>query len=428
MAALTGSVAPAASARSIWPTLFASSAGTILEWYDFIIYGTAAALVFSKIFFPASDPVAGTLASLGVYAVGFMIRPLGGLLFGPLGDKFGRKPVLLATLTLMGIATTLIGLLPTYAIAGIWAPAALVILRMAQGLGAGAEYAGAILMSTEVSTERRGLNSSIPAASVDVATLVATGTFALFALLPEGDLLSWGWRVPFLLGAPLLLIGAFIRSRVPESPEFTAKVRNAGELSPLKTLFASHKRILLLAMGVNLAPALSYIYQVFTLSYVTTYLKMDRGVALTGVLIAVAASIPICLLVGVLVDKLGAKRLIVTGAILTAMFALPFFWLLNTRTPYLMWLGIFIGQAVANRMMFAAQAVFYADLFPANVRYTGIALAREFTFAFIGGPLPFIAAAIVAGTGGNAWPIALIMAALGLITTFSALAAPQRVA
>lgn len=292
---------------SVWPTLFASSVGTIFEWYDFIIYGTAAALVFNKIFFPQFDAVAGVMASLGVYSIGFLIRPLGGVLFGNLGDRFGRKPVLIATLTLMGVATTLIGLLPTYASIGLWAPAMLVFLRMMQGLGAGAEFGGALLMAAEVDPNRRGLNASIPAASVDVAGLFATGMIALFAMLPEDDFLSWGWRIPFVLGLPLLLVGLYIRRKVPESREFE-RASDRPKTAPVVELFRSQRARVFTAMAVNLAPSLSYIFQVFSLTYITTYLHLPRQVGLTGVLIAGAASIFICLGVGMLTDPLARGR------------------------------------------------------------------------------------------------------------------------
>jgi MFS transporter, MHS family, shikimate and dehydroshikimate transport protein len=412
---------------SVWPTLFASSVGTIFEWYDFIIYGTAAALVFNKIFFPQFDAVAGVMASLGVYSIGFLIRPLGGVLFGNLGDRFGRKPVLIATLTLMGIATTLIGLLPTYASIGLWAPAMLVFLRMMQGLGAGAEFGGALLMAAEVDPNRRGLNASIPAASVDVAGLFATGMIALFAMLPEDDFLSWGWRIPFVLGLPLLLVGLYIRRKVPESREFEASA-DRPKTAPVVELFRSQRARVFTAMAVNLAPSLSYIFQVFSLTYITTYLHLPRQVGLTGVLIAGAASIFICLGVGMLTDRFGSRPLIAIGAALTALFAFPFFWLLDTKNTYLIWIAIFIAQAIANRMMFAAQPVFYTSLFPVRLRYSGIAIAREVTFAIIGGPLPLVATGLIAYTSGATWPVAAIICVMGLITLVAVLRAPPPIA
>jgi len=228
---------PVKSEQGLASTIAASTIGTVVEWYDFLLYATAAALIFNKLFFPQFDPVAGTIASFAAYAVGFAVRPIGGIVFGALGDRIGRKPVLLATLILMGLATSLIGLLPTYAQAGIWAPILLVALRVMQGFGAGAEYAGAIVMAAEAAPGRRGFFASLPAAAVDVATVTSAGIFALFSLMPEDIFLAWGWRLPFLLSFAILILGAYIRRRVPESPEFVAiKERHREARMPVVTL------------------------------------------------------------------------------------------------------------------------------------------------------------------------------------------------
>lgn len=406
-------------------TIAASTIGTVVEWYDFLLYATAAALIFNKLFFPQFDPVAGTIASFAAYAVGFLVRPIGGIVFGWLGDRVGRKPVLLATLIMMGVATSLIGLLPTYAQAGIWAPILLVALRILQGFGAGAEYAGAIVMAAEAAPNRRGFYASLPAAAVDASTVLSAGVFALFAMMPEDKFLAWGWRIPFLLSFAILILGVFIRRHVPESPEFVAiKESRRDARLPVIDLIKNHPRAVLTAMGANLGPNLSYIFQTFTLAYATSKLGFPRETILAGVMASSAVGIVTCILFGSLSDRFGRRPIMIAGAIFTALYALVYFHILGAGTPMVAVLAMVVGHAIGARSMFGVQPSFYCDLFPPEVRYSAIAFAREVTGAIVLGPLPLVATALLGWSNGDVWPIAALTCVLSLITLICVALAP----
>jgi len=427
MASVTLEVdSPTKSERGLASTIAASTIGTIVEWYDFLLYATAAALIFNKLFFPQFDPVAGTIASFAAYAVGFAVRPIGGIVFGALGDRIGRKPVLLATLILMGLATSLIGLLPTYAQAGIWAPVLLVALRVMQGFGAGAEYAGAIVMAAEAAPGRRGFFASLPAAAVDLATVTSAGIFALFSLMPEDIFLAWGWRLPFLLSFAILILGAYIRRRVPESPEFVAiKERHREARMPIVTLLKNYPGAVLAAMGANLGPNLSYVFQTFTLAYATSKLGFAKETILTGVMVSSTVGAVACIVFGSLSDIFGRRPVMIIGAIYTALYALVYFQILGTGTPWIAVLAMTAGHALGARSMFGVQPSFYCDLFPPEVRYSAIAFAREVTGAVVLGPLPLVATALLAQYNGSVWPIAALTAGMSLITLVSVALAPK---
>ena len=427
MASVTLEVdSPTKSERGLASTIAASTIGTIVEWYDFLLYATAAALIFNKLFFPQFDPVAGTIASFAAYAVGFAVRPIGGIVFGALGDRIGRKPVLLATLILMGLATSLIGLLPTYAQAGIWAPVLLVALRVMQGFGAGAEYAGAIVMAAEAAPGRRGFFASLPAAAVDLATVTSAGIFALFSLMPEDIFLAWGWRLPFLLSFAILILGAYIRRRVPESREFVAiKERHREARMPIVTLLKNYPGAVLAAMGANLGPNLSYVFQTFTLAYATSKLGFAKETILTGVMVSSTVGAVACIVFGSLSDIFGRRPVMIIGAIYTALYALVYFQILGIGTPWIAVLAMTAGHALGARSMFGVQPSFYCDLFPPEVRYSAIAFAREVTGAVVLGPLPLVATALLAQYNGSVWPIAALTAGMSLITLVSVALAPK---
>ena len=272
-----------------WKVVISSFLGTVIEWYDFFLYGTAAALVFNQLFFPQYEPVAGTMAAFATYAIGFLLRPLGGVLFGHLGDRVGRKSVLVVTLLMMGLSTFLVGLLPTYDKVGVLAPVLLVALRSVQGLALGGEWGGAVLMAVEHAHRRsRGFYSSWAQAGVPVGMVLATGVFSVFASRPEAEFLRWGWRVPFLLGIVLTLVGLFVRVSVMESPLFSALLANRLESRhPLLEVLRSNQRSVLLVIGARVAENASfYIFTVFVLSYATAQLDLPRSTMLTGVLLA----------------------------------------------------------------------------------------------------------------------------------------------
>lgn len=410
-------------------TILASTVGTVVEWYDFILYATAAALIFNKIFFPQFDPVAGTIASFATYSIGFLVRPIGGIIFGWMGDRVGRKPVLLITLVLMGVSTSLVGLLPTYAQIGIWSPLLLVLLRIVQGLGAGAEYAGAVVMAGEIAPDRRGFFASLPAAAVDVATVLSSAIFALFALMPEDSFLAWGWRIPFLLSVVVLILGVYIRRHVPESPEFVRVKEERREAKmPVVELLRDHPRTVLAAMGANLAPNLSYVFQTFTLAYATSKLGFPREIVLTGVTLSSLVGVVTCVMFGTLSDRLGRRPVMIAGAVFATLYSLVYFHLLGAGTPWTAVILIIIGHAIGARSSFGVQPAFYCDIFPVQVRYSAIAFAREVTGAFLVGPLPLVATALVGHYPDTIWPIAALTAIYSAITALAVYLTPRAIA
>jgi MFS family permease len=408
-----------------WHVVGASTIGTIVEWYDFYLYGTAAALVLNRLFFPNLDMLAGILASYATFAAGFLVRPIGGIIFAHFGDKFGRKPILIATLVLMGFATAAIGILPTYNSIGITAPILLLLLRMLQGLGAGAEYSGAILFSAEYSSERRGFFASWPPAATDFAIAVSAGVFALFKLMPDDQFLAWGWRIPFLLSLLAVVVGYFVRRRILETPEFTAVKEEARQTRvPVLELITKHPRRVLVAMGVNVGPSAGYVFTVFALGYMTKQLGIPQGTALLALVIAALCGTVASILFGNLSDHIGRRGIMLAGSLFSAIFAFPFFWLLETRQPLLIVLGMVVGFAIGLRSVFGVQPAFYTELFETRLRFSGIALARETTGALIAGPLPLVSTAAVAAAGGAWWPVAVLMIVLVLITALSVAMAP----
>jgi MFS transporter, MHS family, shikimate and dehydroshikimate transport protein len=400
-------------------TIIAALAGSALEWYDFGLYAASAALVFGHLFFPELSPLAGTLAAFATYAIGFFARPIGGIIFSHYGDKVGRKPVLAATLLLMGSATSLMGLLPTYASIGIWAPVLLVLLRLLQGLGAGAEYGGAALLLAEQRPARRGFYGSFAASGVFVGLVLSVGVFSVVTTpLSQAALLAWGWRIPYLLSVIIIGVGFYLRYRTPETPEFAKEVQQTHHEAkvPLLTVFRAYPKQLLIAMGANLSlVGYSYVVQTFVLTYVTVNLGLARNTALIGVVVGAALGAVTMPMFGALSDRIGTRRVIMAGAAFSALFAFPFFWLLDTRQTALVWLAIVLGLAVAVASVFGPIAAFYHDLFETRVRYTGLVFARETTGAIVGGLTPLIATALAAWSGGRPWPVALYMIVTVLI-------------
>lgn len=387
--------------------------GSALEWYDFGLYGATAALVFAPLFFPSFSPLAGTLAAFATYAVGFLSRPLGGIIFSHYGDKIGRRPVLAATLIIMGLATCLMGLLPTFEQAGIWAPIMLVALRLVQGLGAGAEYGGAALMLAEHNPTRRGYYGAFAASGVFVGVVLSLGVFYLItASLSQQELLSWGWRVPYLLSIFVIGVGIYLRLSVKETPEFEQDVHERKQESavPLMEVLKSHPRRILLGMGVNLAlVGYSYVVQTYVLTYITSTLGMSRNVGLIGVVLAAAGGAITMPMFGALADRIGARQVIIVGATASALFAFPFFWMLETRDPVTIWIAIFLGLAIGVGSIFGPIASFYSELFETRLRYTGLVFAREVSGSVVGGFTPFLATLLVAWSGGQSWPVSVYM-------------------
>jgi metabolite-proton symporter len=406
----------------------ASAVGSALEWYDFFIYGTAAALVFAQLFFPKSDPAMGTLLAFVTFGVGFVARPLGGAVFGHLGDKLGRKPVLVMTLMVVGGGTFLIGLLPTYESIGVWAPILLVVLRLVQGFGAGAEYGGAVLLAVEHAPEgKRGLYGSFAPVGVTVGLLLANGVFALMALLPDADFLSWGWRVPFLLSLLLIFFGIYIRWTVTETPAF-AKIaaRKKTTRSPVLEAVLRHPREFLVVIGARMAEnGLGFLFPVFALSYMTQQLHLPRTMVLQGNMFAYTVQLITLPLFAALSDRIGRRPVYMGGALFSAAFAFPFFMLVNSQSQPLIWLALVLGISVGVGAMFGAQAAYFAELFGTSLRFSGFAFARELGSIFAGGLAPFIATWLLIWQGGQPWGVAVYMVAMSLVTAIAVYYGPE---
>lgn len=399
--------------QSAFKIIVTALIGSALEWYDFGLYGVTAALVFGPLFFPTFSPVAGTLAAFTTYAVGFLSRPLGGIIFSHYGDKVGRKPVLAATLVVMGASTCSMGLLPTYNQIGVWAPVALVVLRLFQGLGAGAEFGGAALLLAEQNPNRRGFYGAFAASGVFIGIVLSLGVFSLItAPLSQVSLLSWGWRVPYLLSVVVIGVGIYLRLQMPETPEFSRDVKTKHKEAsvPLLEVLRRYPKHILLGMGANLAlVGYSYVVQTFVLTYITTNLGLSRNVGLVGVVIAAAAGAVTMPLFGALADRVGTRRVIMTGAGASALFAFPFFWMLETRETAMIWLAIVIGLSFCVGSIFGPIAAFYSELFDTRIRYTGLVFAREVSGSIVGGFTPLVATSLVLWGGGQSWPVSIYM-------------------
>ncbi len=407
-------------ATPIRRVVLASFIGTTIEWYDYFIYGTAAALVFNKLFFPSLDPFTGTIAAFGTFAVGFFARPIGGLVFGHYGDKLGRKTMLITTLVMMGLATFLIGCLPTHAAIGVAAPILLVVLRFIQGFGVGGEWGGAVLMVVEHGHQgRRGFYASWAQAGVPVGLLLATGIFSLLnAQLTDEQFIAWGWRVPFLIGILLLAVGLYIRLAILESPLFKKlQEEEPDRPAPIREVLRKHPRSILIAMGARFAENASfYIFTVFIYAYARDQLQLDRQVILNGILIASAAQFVAVPCFGALSDRVGRRPIYLFGAVFTALFAMPFFLLVNTQTPGLITLALVLAVAVGHAAMYGPQAAFFSELFGTRVRYSGVSLGYQLASPFAGGLAPIIAAVLIKWSSGNPWPVAVYLIITCLIT------------
>lgn len=412
---------------SVRRVVLASFVGTTIEWFDFFIYGTAAALVFGELFFPNENEFVGRMAAYATFAIGFFARPLGGIVFGHYGDRIGRKAMLVTTLMLMGMATFLIGILPTYETIGIAAPILLVVLRLVQGFGVGGEWGGAVLMAVEHGHEgKRGFYGSCVQMGVPVGLLLAASVFAIFSRLPEDQFLLWGWRVPFLLGIVLLGIGMFIRLRIMESPLFEKAQQETGVSKiPIIEVVKKHPKNVLLAMGARFAEnACFYIFSVFVLSYAVDRLGLERPTILTGVWIAAAVQIIAIPAFGILSDKVGRRPVYIGGAIFIALFAFPFFWMVETKVTVVIWLAIVLGL-VGHAAMYGPQAAFFSELFGTRVRYSGASIGYQLASPFAGGIAPMVATALLEWTNGGSWSVSVYLIGTAVITLVAIILAAE---
>ena len=406
--------------QSLRQVALASFVGTTIEWYDFFLYGTAAALIFDKLFFPSVDPTIGTLAAFATFGVGFAARPLGGIIFGHFGDRAGRKSMLVISLLIMGLATAAIGVLPSYASIGIAAPIILVVLRLAQGLGVGGEWGGAVLMSVEHAPKgKRGLYGSFPQMGVPAGLLLSTVIFAVMqAATSDAQFESWGWRVPFLFSLALVAVGLFIRLKIMESPAFQ-RVKETGTEAPkpIVDVVKTQPRDVLVAMGMRIAEnGVFYIFTVFVLAYAEDTLKLGKSTMLTGVAIAAAVGLMTVPLWGHLSDRFGRKPLYMAGAVFSTLFAFPFFFMVDTKEPVLIWAAIVLGVNVGHDLMYGPQAAYYAEMFGTRVRYSGASLGYQLASVLSGGFAPLIAAALLAANGVDPTLVAVYMVVMGVIT------------
>ncbi|GAA2506002.1 MFS transporter [Streptomyces gobitricini] len=418
----TAPPAPASLKRIVAASLI----GTTIEWYDFFLYGAAAALVFNRLFFPGSDPLVGTLLSFLTYAVGFAARPLGALVFGHYGDRLGRKKLLVLSLLLMGSATFAIGLLPTHATIGTAAPVLLTVLRLVQGFALGGEWGGAVLLVSEHGDAgRRGFWASWPQTGAPAGQLLATGVLsALTALLSDAAFTSWGWRVPFLLSGVLVVVGLWIRLSVDESPVFKAALARAeareaetsrAERMPLVAVLRHHWRDVLIAMGARMAENISYyVITAFILVYATTSTGLSKQTALNAVLIASAVHFVVIPAWGALSDRIGRRPVYLIGAVGVGAWMFPFFALVDTGSSGSLLLAVTVGL-VLHGAMYAPQAAFFAEMFTTRVRYSGASIGAQFSSVAAGAPAPLIATALLAEHGSST-PIALYVIAAALLT------------
>ena len=406
----------------------ASLIGTTIEWYDFFLYGSAAALVFNRLFFPDYDPLVGTMLAFATYALGFVARPVGGIVFGHFGDKIGRKKLLMWSLVLMGVATVLIGLLPTYAQIGIWAPIALIVLRLVQGFAVGGEWGGAVLMAAEHGdAKRRGFWASWPQAGVPAGNLLAAGVLALMAgLQPEEEFLEWGWRVPFILSALLVFVGWYIRNRVSESPMFEKAIVDSEipPKVPALEVLRERPRALVLGAGLRVGENISYyILTVFSLTYLVDVSDESRSLALNALLAGAAVQFFAIPFFAWLSDRVGRRPVYAFGGIGLAVWCFLMFPMLGSGDNAQIVLALVVGL-VLHGAMYGPQAAFITELFPTRIRYSGVSLAYQLTSIVAGSLAPIIALALYQRY--DSWmPVAIYVGVACAISGLSALFARE---
>lgn len=403
--------------------VFSSYLGTTIEFYDFLLYGTVAALVFNKLFFTSLDPLAGTIASFGTFAVGYIARPIGGIVCGHFGDRIGRKSMLLATMTLMGVASFLIGLLPTYDQIGIWAPVLLVTLRLLQGIAVGGEWGGSALMTAEhAGSSHRGLLASFTQMGAPTGMVLSTGILTAFSTLPEDQFLSWGWRMPFLLSIVLLGVGLFVRLKVSESPLFTAlKKSDALTRQPLIEVLRRHPRNLVLASAVGFG---AFVAQSLLTTFVIAYAAQtgyERSEVLTALTISSALAVVGLPAFAALSDRIGRRPVVFGGAVAMAVAAFPIFALINTGSPRLLTVAVVLGQSILHASMYGPMAALFVEMFGTRTRYTGASLGYQLAAVLGAGFAPLIAGSLLARAGGgtNSGLVALFLMLSCVVTAIA---------
>jgi metabolite-proton symporter len=417
---------PRTDGKQMRKVVVASLIGATIEWYDFFLYGVVAGIVFNKLYFPSGDPLISTMLAYGTFAVGFLSRPLGGVIFGHFGDRVGRKSMLVMTLTIMGVATVLIGMVPTYAQIGIWAPSLLLFLRVLQGIGLGGEWGGAVLMAFEYAPEnKRGFYASIPQIGLALGLCLSSGVVAGLSLtLTDAQFLAWGWRVAFFLSFALVVIGMYIRLNVMETPEFARIQKTGGEVRmPILEVISKYPGNTIAGMGARFIDGVFFnVFGVFSISYLTGTLHLQRTDALLGVMVAAFVMIFTIPFFGRLSDRVGRARIYFWGSLATGLSAFFGFWLMKNSggNTMLAWLAVVIPLGVVYASIYGPEAALFSELFDAKVRYSGISFVYQFSGIFASGISPIVATWLLQRNGGDPWMIAGYCLAAGIISALSA--------
>lgn len=418
-------MAQGVSSSDIRRVVFASLIGATIEWYDFFLYGVVAGIVFSKLYFPVQDPVISVLLAYTTFAVGFVARPLGGVIFGHFGDRVGRKNMLILTLMIMGVATVLIGLLPTYSQIGIAAPILLLVLRIAQGIGLGGEWGGAVLMAYEYAPpEKRGFYASLPQIGLSIGLCLSSGVVAIMSSLPEQQFLAWGWRVGFIASFILVVVGLYIRLRIMETPEF-AKVKAEGQevAIPFMEMIRNYPRNILLGMGARYIDGVFFnVFAVFSIAYLVNTVKLPRTTALWAVSVSALVMIAFIPYFGRLCDRWGKGKTYAIGSVLLALSTYPAFWAMSSGNTVVVFLALIIPFGIIYAMCYGPEAGLFCDLFEPKVRYTGISFVYQFSGIFSSGLTPIIATYLIAVNGNQPWYLCAYVVFAALISAVCAAA------
>jgi MFS transporter, MHS family, shikimate and dehydroshikimate transport protein len=411
--------------RKLRRVVAASLIGATIEWYDFFLYGTVAGIVFNKLYFPAQDPLISILLAYTTFAVGFVARPLGGVIFGHFGDRIGRKNMLVLTLMIMGVATVLIGLLPTYQQIGVAAPVILLCLRVLQGIGLGGEWGGAVLMTYEYAPKnKRGLFASLPQIGLSIGLCLSAGVVAIASSLPEEQFLAWGWRVGFLISIVLVIVGLYIRLRIMETPEFAKLKAQRQEVRiPFMSMLREYPRNILLGMGARYIDGVFFnVFAVFSIAYLVNTVHISRTTALWAVCSSAFVMIAFIPLFGHLSDKWGRGRTYAIGSILLALVTYPAFWAMSGGSIVTIFAALIIPFGIIYAMCYGPEAGLFCDLFDARVRYTGISFVYQFSGIFASGITPIIATYLVAADGNQPWYLCAYVVFAALVSAACSIA------
>ncbi len=416
--------------KTTWRVLIASLVGSSIEWFDYFLYGTMAALVFNQLFFVNEDPTVGLLLAYASFALSFFIRPFGGIIFSHIGDRIGRKKTLVLTLSLMGAATFAMGILPTYQAIGVAAPIILITLRLIQGLGIGGEWGGALLLATEYApAERRGFFGSIPQMGVTIGMVMGTLALWLMSLLPEQQFMSWGWRVPFIFSALLVVFGLWIRKGIDETPEFK-EVQQKGEIPKLPivdTLRYYWKEVLITIGAKVVETAPFYIFSTFIVSYATSTLGFSRSAVLGSVMVSTVITTILIPIMGSLSDRVGRKKMYIVGTVAMMAFAFPYFWMIHQGSVLMLVLATIIGLGIIWAPITAVLGTMFSEIFDAKVRYTGVSLGYQIGAAVAGGTAPLVATALLAAFDNSYVPVALYIMFTAVVSLIAIWAVKSRV-